>query len=146
MRSFFLTNSIFLLTKYAFAHYSPLVYKVFVHMCSVGKSILVNNDIGRKESSMTLTKAEIVKNLNSNTNFSREKCSSLVEGVFELIKEDLAEGSHVLISGFGKWFVRDKNPRKGRNPQSGTALMLDGRRVVTFKCSRKLKETLNADS
>lgn len=117
-----------------------------MRVCSVGKVILVNNDIRRKEGSMTLTKAEIVKNLASNTSFSKEKCSSLVESVVNLIKEELAEGSHVLISGFGKWSVRDKNPRKGRNPQSGTALMLDGRQVVTFKCSRKLKETLNADS
>ncbi len=94
---------------------------------------------------MTLTKAEIVNNLNSSTAFSKEKSSSLVESVFELIKEDLVSENHVLISGFGKWSVRDKNPRKGRNPQSGTALMLDGRKVVTFKCSRKLKENLNSE-
>ena len=95
---------------------------------------------------MTLTKAELVNNLNSSTNFSKEKCSSIVESVFESIKDELGQGNPVLISGFGKWSVRNKNPRKGRNPQSGTALMLDGRTVVTFKCSRKLKENLNSDS
>jgi len=95
---------------------------------------------------MTFTKAEIVKSLNTDTNLSKEKCASLVESVFELIKDELGEGRDVLISGFGKWSVKDKNPRKGRNPQTGTALMLDGRRVITFKCSRKLKETLNSGS
>jgi len=95
---------------------------------------------------MTLTKAEIVKSLNTNTNLSKERGASLVERVFELIKDELEEGRDVLISGFGKWSVKDKNPRKGRNPQTGTALMLDGRRVITFKCSRKLKETLNSGS
>lgn len=94
---------------------------------------------------MTLTKAEIAKSLDSNTNFSKEKCSLLVNSVFELIKEELAKGRHVLISGFGKWSVRNKNPRKGRNPQSGKSLILDGRKVVTFKCSRQLKENLNAE-
>lgn len=93
---------------------------------------------------MSLTKAEIVKSLNTTMNLSKEKCASLVESVFELIKDELGEGRDVLISGFGKWSVNDKNPRKGRNPQTGTALMLDGRRVITFKCSRKLKETLNS--
>jgi len=95
---------------------------------------------------MTLTKADIVNRLNSDTKFSKGKCENLVESVFELIKDELAEGKDVLISGFGKWSVRDKNPRKGRNPKTGTFLMLDGRRVITFKCSRKLKESLNSDS
>ncbi len=95
---------------------------------------------------MTLTKAEIVQNLNTNTEFSKEKCAKLVECIFEFIKNDLGKGKDVLISGFGKWSVKDKNPRKGRNPQTGTSLMLDGRRIITFKCSRKLKESLNSGS
>ena len=94
---------------------------------------------------MTLTKAEIAKTLDSKTNFSKEKCSLLINSVFELIKEELTKGRHVLISGFGKWSVRNKNPRKGRNPKSGKSLILDGRKVVTFKCSRQLKENLNAE-
>jgi len=95
---------------------------------------------------MTLTKAEIVQDLNANTEFSKERCARLVESVFEMIKDELEEGNDVLISGFGKWSVRDKQPRKGRNPQTGSSLMLESRRVVTFKCSRKLKESLNKDS
>ena len=92
---------------------------------------------------MTLTKAELVKNLHTNTKFSKERCSELVESVFELMKKELESGNDVLISGFGKWSVRKKSPRKGRNPQTGQELMLDARRVVTFKCSRKLKEIVN---
>lgn len=95
---------------------------------------------------MTLTKAEIVQNLNSNTEFPKEQCTRLVESVFQLIKDELEDGHDVLISGFGKWSVRDKKPRKGRNPQTGSSLVLSGRRVITFRCSRKLKESLNTDS
>jgi len=93
---------------------------------------------------MTLTKGEIVKKLHSKTSFSKERCAELVESVFDLMKDELEDGHDVLISGFGKWTVKDKNPRKGRNPQTGQELMLDARKVVTFKCSRKLKESVNA--
>ena len=92
---------------------------------------------------MTITKAELVKILHSNTDLPKEKCSRAVENMFELMKEKLEQGNDVLISGFGKWSVNSKNPRKGRNPQTGEALMLDARRVVTFKCSKKLKESVN---
>ena len=92
---------------------------------------------------MALTKAEIIKNLHSSTDFSKERCAELVESVFDLMKDELAEGTPVLISGFGKWSVRDKNPRRGRDPQTGKELILDARRVVTFKCARKLKDGLN---
>ena len=92
---------------------------------------------------MTLTKAEIVKSLHANTKFSKERCAELVESVFELMKTELEVGNDVLISGFGKWTVKNKKPRKGRNPQTGQELMLEARRVVTFKCSRKLKEVVN---
>jgi len=95
---------------------------------------------------MTLTKAEIVQDLNASTEFSKERCTGLVESVFELIKDELEDGGDVLISGFGKWSIREKQPRKGRNPKTGSSLMLERRRVVTFKCSRKLKESLNSDS
>jgi len=92
---------------------------------------------------MTITKAEMVKILHSNTDLPKEKCGRVVESIFELMKEKLEQGDDVLISGFGKWSVNSKNPRKGRNPQTGEALMLDARRVVTFKCSKKLKESVN---
>ena len=95
---------------------------------------------------MALTKAEIVRNLHTNSSFSKERCTELVESVFELMKEELQTGTPVLISGFGKWSVRDKTPRRGRDPQTGKGLILDARRVVTFKCARKLKESINTDS
>lgn len=92
---------------------------------------------------MTITKADLVKILHSSTDLPKEKCGRVVENMFELMKEKLEQGNDVLISGFGKWSVNSKNPRKGRNPQTGEALMLDARRVVTFKCSKKLKESVN---
>jgi integration host factor subunit alpha len=92
---------------------------------------------------MTLTKGEMVRNLYANSNLSKERCSQLVESIFELIKEELENGSDVLVSGFGKWSVKAKNPRRGRNPQTGKKLMLEARKVVTFKCSKKLKEEIN---
>ncbi|MBE9547465.1 MAG: integration host factor subunit alpha [Proteobacteria bacterium] len=91
---------------------------------------------------MTLTKARIVENLYATFDFSKEKCVSLVENVFELIKDELKNGDDVRISGFGKWSVRQKNPRRGRNPQTGETIMLDSRRVVTFKCSGKLRKIM----
>ncbi|MCD6487340.1 MAG: integration host factor subunit alpha [Syntrophobacterales bacterium] len=92
---------------------------------------------------MAITKAELARILHSNTDLPKEKCGRVVEDMFELMKEELEQGNDVLISGFGKWSVNSKNPRKGRNPQTGEALMLDARRVVTFKCSKKLKESVN---
>jgi len=94
---------------------------------------------------MALTKADIVRTLHTDSNFSKERCTELVESVFDLVKEKLVSGSPVMISGFGKWSIRDKNPRRGRDPQTGKELMLNSRRVVTFKCARKLKESINAD-
>ncbi len=92
---------------------------------------------------MTITKAELVKILHSGTDLPKEKCGKVVEDVFDLMKEELERGNAVLISGFGKWSVNPKNPRRGRNPQTGDALMLNARKVVTFKCSKKLKESIN---
>ena len=93
---------------------------------------------------MALTKAELVRNLNTSTGFSKEKSVQIVESTFELMKNELEEGNDVLISGFGKWSIREKNPRRGRNPQTGNELTLDARRVVTFRCSRKLKDSMGS--
>jgi integration host factor subunit alpha len=98
----------------------------------------------RERNVMALTKAEIIKNLHAESNFPKERCAELVESVFELMKDELVEGSPVLISRFGKWSVKKKNHRRGRDPQTGEELILDARRVVTFKCARKLKESLNS--
>jgi integration host factor subunit alpha len=67
----------------------------------------------------------------------------LVEIVFELIKKSLESGDDVLISGFGKFYLRKKAPRKGRNPATGGDLTLDARRVVMFKSSGVLRDKIN---
>ena len=93
---------------------------------------------------MALTKAELARNLHACTGFSKEKSIEIVETTLELMKKQLEEGKDILISGFGKWSVRAKNPRRGRNPQTGKGLMMDARRVVTFRCSRKLKDDIDS--
>ncbi|MBW2557437.1 MAG: integration host factor subunit alpha [Deltaproteobacteria bacterium] len=93
---------------------------------------------------MALTKAELARNLHACTGFSKEKSVKIVESTLELMKKELEEGRDILISGFGKWSVKAKNPRRGRNPQTGKELTLDARRVVTFRCSRKLKDSVDS--
>jgi integration host factor subunit alpha len=93
-----------------------------------------------------MTKAEIVEQIYERVGFSKKEASELVERVFETIKETLANGEKVKISGFGNFVVRDKNARKGRNPQTGEEILLDARRVLTFKPSLVLKNNLNEES
>ena len=92
---------------------------------------------------MTLTKAQIVEMIATEDGFSKNKSVEVVETLIELIKSSLASGEDVLISGFGKFCVRDKRQRRGRNPATGDDLMLEPRKVVTFKCSGKLREQIN---
>jgi integration host factor subunit alpha len=91
----------------------------------------------------TMTKAEIVEQIYERVGFSKKESADLVEKVFEIIKETLRDGEKVKISGFGNFVVREKNARKGRNPQTGEEIVLDARRVLTFKPSLVLKNLLN---
>ncbi|MGD2014131.1 MAG: integration host factor subunit alpha [Desulfobacterales bacterium] len=91
----------------------------------------------------TLTKAQIVDAVAERSGYSRKKSIEIVEILLELIKQSLESGEEVLISGFGKFCVNRKNKRRGRNPATGKDMMLRRRKVVTFKCSKKLRETLN---
>ena len=91
----------------------------------------------------TLTKAHIVEAVAEAIGFTRKKSIETVETLLELIKQSLASGDVVLISGFGKFSVKQKAKRKGRNPATGKDMILDPRKVVTFKWSEKLKESLN---
>ena len=75
--------------------------------------------------------------------FTRKKSIETVETLLELIKSELESGDDVMISGFGKFCVKNKKKRKGRNPATGKDLILAPRKVVTFKWSGKLKEKLN---
>jgi integration host factor subunit alpha len=90
-----------------------------------------------------MTKAEIVEQIYERVGFSKKEAAELVEKVFEIMKETLAAGEKVKISGLGNFVVREKNARKGRNPQTGQEILLDARRVLTFKPSLVLKTALN---
>ncbi len=92
---------------------------------------------------MTLTKAHLVDAIAEANGFSRKKASETVETVLEIIKGTLASGDDVLISGFGKFCVKEKQERKGRNPSTGDDMMLAPRKVVTFRCSGKLRDRVN---
>ena len=92
---------------------------------------------------MTLVKNNIVEKIYLQTGFPRKKVSKIIDTLFDLIKRDLVSGEDVLISGFGKFCVKDKKVRKGRNPSTGDELYLDARRVITFKCSEKLRGRVN---
>ena len=92
---------------------------------------------------MTLTKDHIVDSVQRRLGVSKPESSRLLESVLELIKSSLTGGDDVLISGFGKFTVRQKATRRGRNPATGEDMTLEPRKVVTFKCSALLKEKLN---
>ena len=93
---------------------------------------------------MTLTKAHIVDQIRDEIGFTRNECSELVESLLEIIKSRLESGEDVLVSGFGKFCVREKRERRGRNPATGDVLILTPRKVVTFKCSGKLRDKINS--
>ena len=92
---------------------------------------------------MTLTKSNIIESIYNQCDFSKSKSTQLVEAMLEIIKSSLQSGQSILISGFGKFEVKDKHKRRGRNPQTGDDLMLDARRVITFKWSGVLKDRVN---
>jgi len=92
---------------------------------------------------MTLTKIQIVESVQKQTGFPKNKSSEIVETLLEIIKRTLTSGENVLVSGFGKFCVNDKKERKGRNPATGEDMMLAPRKVVTFKCSGKLRNRIN---
>jgi len=93
---------------------------------------------------MTLTKHEIGRQIQE-MGYSQSKSVEIVEALLEIIKSGLENGEDVLVSGFGKFAIKDKAPRRGRNPATGEDMLLDARRVVTFKYSGKLRERINGD-
>jgi integration host factor subunit alpha len=92
---------------------------------------------------MPLTKANIVENIQSEIGFTKNKSFECVESLIKIIKKTLATGEDVLVSGFGKFCVNGKRQRRGRNPATGDDMMLPARKVVTFKCSGKLRRKIN---
>jgi len=94
---------------------------------------------------MALTKNNIVERVNE-LGFTKKKSVDIVENLLEIIKRSLENDEDVLVSGFGKFCVKKKSTRRGRNPATGDDLLLDARNVVTFKCSGKLREAINNSS
>ena len=91
---------------------------------------------------MTLTKSDIVENLNNEIGLNKREAKELVDMFFNDIKNLLSEGHEVKLSGFGNFQLRDKSSRPGRNPRTGEDVEISARRVVTFKPGQKLKDSV----
>ena len=94
---------------------------------------------------MTLKKAQIVESIHNHMGIPKNKSTEIVETLLEIIKDTLTSGEDVLISNFGKFCVNHKDERKGRNPATGDAMMLAPRKIITFKCSGKLRGRINGN-
>ena len=94
---------------------------------------------------MTFTKAQMVESVQNQTGLPRNRSSEIVETLLGIIKTSLASGEDVLVSGFGRFCVNEKKKRRGRNPATGKDMMLEARKVVTFKCSGKLRDEINSN-
>jgi integration host factor subunit alpha len=92
---------------------------------------------------MTMTKAELVEIICEKTAFTRQESAEFMEQVFEIIKETLEKGEKIKIAGFGNFVVREKRPRRGRNPKTGEEMTIAERRVLTFRPSQALRKVLN---
>jgi integration host factor subunit alpha len=92
---------------------------------------------------MTLTKNQIIEEVRANNRLTKKQSSDTIEALLEIMKETLASGEDILISGLGKFCVKNKKERRGRNPSTGEDMILDARKVVTFKCSGKLRDRVN---
>lgn len=92
---------------------------------------------------MTLTKADLIERIRFNNDLTKKQATYIVETTIDLIKDTLVTGEDVMISGFGKFRVKEKAERKGRNPATGEDKMISARRVVTFKCSGNLRNKIN---
>jgi integration host factor subunit alpha len=92
---------------------------------------------------MTLTKDHLISSIGDRLGVSKFESSRIFETFLETVKTSLTNGEDVLISGFGKFVVRNKDARRGRNPQTGETLELESRRVITFKCSPLMRDRIN---
>ena len=92
---------------------------------------------------MTLTKADLIDSMYNHVGLTKTKSTHVVESLLEIIKNTLEHGEDILISGLGKFCIKEKHERRGRNPHTMEDLMLDARRVVTFRCSRILRDKIN---
>jgi len=90
-----------------------------------------------------MTKIDIIQNVYEKLGFSKRDSAKIVESVFDIIKDKLAEGDKIKISGFGNFAVKDKKSRRGRKPQTGEEIAISARKVLTFKSSQVLRKALN---
>lgn len=95
---------------------------------------------------MTLTKSQIISEISTRNGYTKKESTKTVETLLEIMKKTLESGEDVLISNFGKFSVKEKTERRGRNPATGDDMMLAQRKVVTFKCSGRLREKVNDGS
>jgi integration host factor subunit alpha len=92
---------------------------------------------------MTFTKAHVAKKIADGCGFMKGEAEEIFEKLLEIMKAELVAGEDAMISAFGKWSVKSKHARKGRNPKTGGQIVLDARRVVTWKYSPRLKSAMN---
>lgn len=92
---------------------------------------------------MTLTKANLINSICDMADLPKQISTPAVESLLEIIKRTLASGEDILLSGFGKFCVKDKKERRGRNPQTGDDMMMDARRIVIFRCSNIMRDKIN---
>ncbi len=91
---------------------------------------------------MALTKNDIISKIYK-LGFTQKQAVDIVESLFEILKKNIEKNKDILITRFGKLCIKDKNSRKGRNPATGSDLILDAKRVVSFKCSGKLRKRIS---
>jgi integration host factor subunit alpha len=91
-----------------------------------------------------MTKIDIIQEVYEKLGFSKKDSASIVESVFNIMKDTLAKGEKIKISGFGNFVVKEKKSRRGRNPQTGKEIEITARRVLTFKSSQVLRKALNS--
>ena len=94
---------------------------------------------------MALTKIQIIESIHNQIGLSQNKSKEIVETLLEIIKSTLASGEDVMVSNFGRFCVKEKRERKGRNPATGDDMMLEPRKVVTFRCSGRLRDRVNGE-
>jgi integration host factor subunit alpha len=92
---------------------------------------------------MALTKIQIVNSIADQIGYPKNHSSEILESLLEIIKKSLENGDDVLISGFGKFCVKEKRERRGRNPSTGENMMMKPRKVVTFRWSGNLRDKIN---
>jgi len=93
-----------------------------------------------------MTKMDLVNSIYSKVGFSKKDSLEIVENVLEIMKARLEKGEKIKISGFGNFVVKEKKPRRGRNPQTGDQITIDGRKILSFKPSNVLRYLLNGSN